>query len=138
MIRTSGIVTYYLSSLPRDGEGRTLPGLVQITLEEYPLPVDETYDEERHVYEVEPGRTAEELPGTPATINIIGQPWTPAALAAANPNAAPYCLNAEWEETVTDEIGTYTMRRRDREILIPVGVTPLKTGIPSHIWAKDR
>ena len=138
MIRTSGIVTYYLSALPRDEQGHTLAGLVQITLDAHPLQVDLVHLEQRHVYETEPGLTADELPGVPATVEIIGQPWTTEALIALYPVQARYCLNATWDEEVTDDTGTYTVRRRDREILIPQGVTPRRTGIPSHIWAKDK
>lgn len=138
MIRTSGIITYFVSALPRDEYGYTLPGLVQVTLEDHPLPVDEQYSEPRHVYESEPGRTIDDLPGTPASVEIIGQPWTPEAMALLYPVASTYCMNAEWLEVVTEGGETYTARRRDRQILVPQGVTPIKTNIPSHIWAKDR
>lgn len=138
MIRTSGIVTYYLSMLPRYEDGRTIDGLVQVTLDEHPLPPDDVHPEARHVYESEPGLTVDQLPGVPASVDVIGMPWTPAAMAALFPVQAPYCLNSEWEEEVTDETGTYVARRRDREILVPQGVTPLRTGIPSHIWAQDK
>lgn len=136
-MRTAGIVTYYLSALPRDEQGQTLAGLVQVTDDDAPLPVDEQFAEERHVYISDPSLTVEQLPGTPAFVAMIGQPWTTAALAAAYPNAKKYVLSCEWEDWVDVDGVPTLVRLRAKEIKAPLGATLLRENIPLNRFAGE-
>lgn len=135
-MRQSGIATYYVSSLPPDDVG-----LVRVTSLEFPLPAGGEHAEERHVYEIQPGMSVDDLPGTPATITIIGSPWTIDALAESHPEAVPYVLNGEWEEEVPDpdnEGETIVIFRRDRMISAPEGTTFRRQNLPPHRWFGDN
>lgn len=137
-MRRSGVCTYWAEPV-HDEEGNVVGyhalgrephGMYQVTDDDLPLPVDDEHPRPRHVYEIEPGRSVDQIPPGYESVIVIAQPWTIEALAVLYPNAALYCLEAEY----VDEDGTL---QRCKMIALPEGAEPTATMLPPHVWSGD-